>query len=135
MNEKRWNAVRQFYVESFGINPDVVDLMASNEILLMCVSGASNRSISLTLNMDESDVQEIISTILDFSGWTVDLDVNPLKIYSSLGYKGGYRRFTAFYDEMTKLYFTVIDDKKIQTMFRTCRVYEQIAQRLDAEWK
>ena len=140
MNELRWNAVRQFYMESFGISPDLVDLMASNEILLMCVSGSSNCSISRILNIDEESINEIISTIFDFDGWEEDLEFSPYHIYeqdeSNIAFIGsivdlfiGTGRVN-----LSKPNKGSITIEEIDLMYRICTIYRSIEDKLEKEW-
>jgi hypothetical protein len=106
MNEERWKVIRQFYMDTFGISPDLVDLLADKDILTMCVSGASNRSISTALDIEEEDVKKVIQAIFDFNGWEKDLSINPLILNDVL-------------------------DKGILEMIAT---YNKISERIDKEW-
>lgn len=129
MNDKRWNIVRQFYMDSFGIAPELVDLMASNEILLMCVSGSSNESISRILNIDEDDIEEIISLIFDFKGWEKDLNFNPYRIYRE------DPDYIAFVGSIVDSRGTEDGDiDTINTMFFNCQIYSEIEEKLDLNW-
>ena len=129
MNEKKWNNIRQFYMESFGIAPELVDLMASNEVVLMCVSGSSNESISSILNMDIESISEILDVILSFSGWTKDLEFNPYNYYKEdstlIGFIGSIRE--ACSDDTITLDI-------ITTMYNICKTYDQIEGTLDRDW-
>jgi len=131
MNEKRWEVVRQFYMESFGIVPELVDLMASNEILLMCVSGSSNSSMSKILNIDEDSISEIILTIFDFSGWKEDLDINPLHVYEQ---DNSYISFVGAIAETRIGKETTITISDIDLMFRICEIYKSIEEKLEIGW-
>lgn len=132
MNEERWNLIRDFYVSNFGVSPELVDLMASNDILLMCVSGSSNTSISKVLNIDEKSIKEIISLVLDFDGWTQDLDLNPYSIFNNIALMGRilFRDFKI--EIMSVAPHTKISEMEI--MYRVCRVYDKISTKLDREW-
>jgi hypothetical protein len=132
MNEERWNAVRQFYMESFGIAPELVDLMASNEVLLMCVSGSSTPAISRLLNIDEESVSEILTTIFDFPGWAYDLDYSPYNLYREdptyLSFVGAIR------EQMDVRHDFDVGIEEIDTMFSLCEIYARIEERLEMEW-
>ena len=133
MNEERWNLVRQFYMDSFGVSPELVDLMASNEILLMCVSGASNSSISRILNIDMEDVQDIISTILNFKGWEDDLEFCPYRIYQE---DNEYISFVGSIAELIEHFvLTEWDIDDINTMYFNCQIYSEIEDKLEVGWK
>ena len=129
MNEKKWNEVRQFYMNSFGIAPELVDLMASNDILLMCVSGSSNSAISKLLNIDEDAIKEIVSTILNFDGWTTDLDFNPYKIYQE---DPSFISFVGCIAEMNNPEVTI---DMIKVMHLSCIIYSEIEELLENGWK
>lgn len=134
MNEKKWNAVRQFYMDSFGISPELVDLMASNEVLLMCVSGSSNESISVILNIDMGDVREILDTILNFSGWETDLEYSPFKIYEE------DNEYISFVGSIVEINFASkgnpeLDIDEINTMYFNCKTYASIEERLSVGWQ
>ena len=132
MNEAKWEVVRQFYMDSFGIAPELVDLMASNEILLMCVSGSSNESISKILNIDVDAVTEILDVVLSFPGWNKDLEFSPYNIYkqdnSFIGFVGTIVETIG--NEQTD---TTID--AITLMYSSCRIYEEVEEMLDVGWK
>jgi hypothetical protein len=136
MNEEKWNDVKQFYVNSFGISPELVDLLADNDILTLCVSGSSNATISTNLDIDVECVNEIILNILDFTGWKYDLDINPLNVYNDLAFidnKGGYPLYKEFDAIIIKKDPSIVD-KDRKTMFRLCKLYDSISSRLDKEW-
>lgn len=136
MKESQWNEIKEFYKERFGINPEIVDLMASNDVLLMSVSGSSNKSISTLLDIDESYVKDILSTVLDFEGWDTDLSISPYLIYERLSNatsKSGYPLFREFTEEISVIHdFDSVDSLK--TMFRICRIYDKISELIDKEW-
>ena len=136
MKEEKWNDVRQFYMSSFGISPKLVDLLADNDILTMCVSGSSNSTISKSLDIDIESVNEVVLNILDFTGWKYDMSMNPLSIYNDLAVsknKGGYPLFKEFDAVITKK-DPGIGDKDRKTMFRLCKLYDSISSRLDKGW-
>lgn len=133
MTEKTWEILRNFYKDNFGINPDVVDLVASNDILLMSVSGSSNHSISVMLDVDESVIVDVLRTVLDFDGWGDDLLTNPYYTFSYLC-NMGKTLFKDFRNEVVSTFGTTVKDADIQTMFRVCRTYDKISERLEREW-
>ena len=123
-------------MNSFGISPELVDLLADNDILIMCVSGSSNATISKNLDIDIESINEIILNILDFTGWKYDMDINPLSIYNDLAFlenKGGYPLFKEF-DIIISKKNPDIGEKDRKTMFRLCKLYDSISSRLDKEW-
>lgn len=134
MNEKRWNVVRQFYMDSFGIAPELVDLMACNDVLLMCVSGSSNYSISRLLNIDDVAILEILSTVLNFNGWKEDLPFNPYACYVSLPSVVGNSLYSSFRNEVIIVFGPHIIEGDIDIMYRVCKIYSEIEAKLDRDW-
>ena len=132
MNKERWEAVRQFYQEKFGIQPDTVDLFASNDILVLCTSGCSNKSISNTLDIDEESIQDVIELVFDFPGWEKDLDVNGYSIYSYI-VNTGNGTFMDFKNEIVHLCPSMKADA-VKTLFLICEEYLKISTRLENEW-
>jgi hypothetical protein len=133
MNEERWNAVRKFYMDNFNITPELVDLMASNDVLLMCVSGSSNSSISKILDIDEATVAEIIHTVFNFSGWGSDIELNPYNLYKD---DSSYISFVGSVVDLN-LEFNLnpaLGIEQINTMYFNCLIYSEIEDKLDKEW-
>jgi hypothetical protein len=120
-------------MESFGIAPELVDLMASNEILLLCVSGSSNTSISNLLNIEEDAVKDIITTIFDFDGWKEDLEFSPYRIFeeseSYLAFVGTIAELRSEFNVEPNI---TIDD--INVMYLNCQTYSRIEDQLEQGW-
>ncbi len=133
MNDTRWNIIREFYSKNFNIPEDLVDLVASNDIILMCVSGSSNSSISRILDIDEDSIKDILSTVLDFNGWEYDLQLNPYRVFNDLANKGK-TLFQPFQEELISSFGPLLVDEDIKTMFRICRIYSKLELLLDREW-
>ena len=135
MSNPNWNDIRQFYLDNFGIAVDLVDLLADSDILTMCASGSSNESIAISTDIGINDVKKVLLSIYNFSGWSVDLDINPLGIYEELystTFKSGHNLYKLFSDECLKLKpRTSIDTK---TMFRICQICKKIEERIEIEW-
>lgn len=132
MREEGWKHLKQFYRESFGISEDVVDLLACNDVLLLCASGSSTDSISKALDIDLSDIKDILLTVFDFQGWKIDLDFNPYSVFCYLHNMDRYS-YKDFSNEVTPI-SSLKDENSIATMFRICVVYEGISLKLDKEW-
>lgn len=132
MNKDNWEAVKKFYVETFNVTDDLVDLVADSEILHMCATGASNLSISNTLDIDIEIVKTVISSVYDFDGWATDLEINPYKEFEKFRDRGQYL-FVDFdrHIESVSPYSGV----PIMDMFRSCKSYERIKINIDSNWK
>lgn len=137
MNEQTWNEIKKFYKEVFGIDEELVELMACDNVLLMCASGSSNPSIAHTLELDIGSVNEIISRIFGFEGWQVDLPFNPYRLFNDLVTNGKalFADFKQAAVYLMSLRGLVMTDSYIEIMFRICRVYSNIERDLEREWK
>ena len=127
--------VKKFYLDNFGIKPDLVELLADNDILTMCASGSSNKSISDMFDIEESDIEEVLLAIFSFAGWKDDLEINPLYIYNALeteSFASGLFLFNKF-KVWIPAYLDYTQDQ-IKTMFRLCKRYTSIANRIEREW-
>ena len=137
MKEEKWNEIKQFYLDSFGISPDLVDLLADNDILVMCASGSSNKSISAHLDIDIRSIKEIIQSVYSFPGWEEDIEFNPLQIFNELLDSGDYL-FGDFKssvtDQIDNFGLEPIRTGGLRIMFRVCKLYESISERLEKEW-
>lgn len=80
-----YEAVKEFYVEKFNLDPELVDLNSNYVILLMCASGASNESISKFLDIPEHSIELVLNEVFGFEGREKDLDSNPYKVYCNGG--------------------------------------------------
>ena len=78
-----WEDIKEFYNNEFGISPELVDVMSSLEILVMCVSGYSNATISKTLSISEREVSSVIRNYLRFDGFSTDLKYSPIREYGT----------------------------------------------------
>ncbi len=84
MENETWNQIKQFYKDKFDVEPALVDIMADYDIIKLCATGASNKSIANILKLEPYDVSCIIDKRLGFKGWTNDLKFNPLQTYKNL---------------------------------------------------
>lgn len=60
MLKKSWIEWKQFYKTKFGIDDEVVELMANYQILRLAHDGFSIESIASTLDISEEEAKEII---------------------------------------------------------------------------
>lgn len=127
-----WEDVKRFYVKEFGIDPKLVDLVAMSDVLLLSVSGSSNNSISRFLNIDLEAIKEILDTVLDFSGWEIDLEFNPYSIYVNL-INNEQLESSIFLREINGI-DTFQTISQVSQMYRICSIYYTIERRIDQEW-
>lgn len=121
--KEHWEAVKNFYVEKFGIDPELVDLNSNYSILVMCASGASNSSISKFLDIPEGSVELVLNEVFSFTGWTADLPFNPYKLY--LQSEGDS-------DKMAKQLPSY--SISLYLVYKMCETMERIDARLKNEW-
>lgn len=76
-----WDEIKQFYRDKFDIEPEIVDLFCDFSVLLLCVSGSSNKSISEFLDIDIDEVENVNQKYFGFGGWIKDLPINPIRLY------------------------------------------------------
>ena len=127
-----WEDIKRFYVETFGVDAKLVDLVAMSDILILSVSGSSNDSISRFLNIDQEVVKEILDTVLDFDGWKEDLNLNPYSIYINL-FNNDQLTSADFLKEVLAV-DNVQKASQVQDMYRICSIYCSIERRIDQEW-
>jgi len=123
--ENKWEAVKQFYTEKFNIDPELVDLNSNYTILLMCASGASNKTISSFLDIPEHSIELILNEVFGFTGWFQDLDINPYKTYC---------KFYGDQDKCNEVFWSDSRTIALGTVFEMCKVMERIEKRLEDEW-
>jgi len=81
MKNKNWKNLKDFYKNCFKIDGKVMEMLADYDVVLLCVSGLSNKTISNFLGICTSEVRKIIMKNLHFLGWEDDLDWNPYYFY------------------------------------------------------
>jgi len=120
-----WNEVVNFYEEKLGIPQHIVNYLAVDEALRLCVSGLNNGKIASLLRYEyQSYVDDITREFLDFAGWYRDLDVNPWHIYRR---QKDYYGFRTEYSLLTKVDNYDIIDKA----YDLCKKYEIIRKEID----
>jgi hypothetical protein len=81
MINKNWKQLKKFYKTQFNLNGEILEILADYDVLLLCVSGLSNLTISKFLDITTSEVRKIIMKNLHFLGWEEDLKWNPYYFY------------------------------------------------------
>lgn len=109
MENNLWDNVKKFYKERFGIDAELVDIMSNRDVLLMFVSGYSTSTISTSLNIEESEINDVIYRYLGTVGWDKDLSISPIRMYR--------------------------DGKNLpDDMKEACRIYEMLEEALNEKW-
>lgn len=129
-----WDCVKEFYKTTFGIDEWIVELYANLDILQLCASGASNRSIAKFTDLDLDDVVEIILTTFNFPGWKEDLPVNPYKLWLECE-PLGINAEVKFASEMEMALSHVKDrEDLIYQGYWISKVMKEIEERIADEW-
>lgn len=121
-----WEYIKDFYQNEFGIEDWVVELYANLDVLLLCASGASNESISKFTEIPLEEVKEIIRKTFMFDGWTVDLGINPYKLYCDVNGDP-----TSFKGYITTFF---LDNKIKEFIFTICKTMKEIEEKIKDEW-
>jgi hypothetical protein len=122
-----WEYVKDFYKEHFGIEGWVVELYANLDILTLCASGASNKTITEVCDIELDDLVEILMHTFKFPGWYADLPINPYKLYSDLD--GDYDKFFAEAKISNVFELRIIPD-----VYSICKTLKELEERIADEW-
>lgn len=122
-----WEYVKEFYKTHFGIDEWVIELYANLDILQLCASGASNKSIVEFCDLEEDDVVEILMNTFKFPGWKIDLPINPYKVFSNVG-----ESEEAFHKEIKDS--NIFELKTITDVYKLCKTMKDIEERIADEW-
>ena len=137
--EDLWNIIKCFYIKTFGVSSEMVEMMASDNILLLSASGVSNSKISEALDIEMDSVITAICTYLSnddisFSGWEESLKVNPFAIYQMLILLTGDDDYNLYKAEILSMDSSILEDI-IHTSYMISKLYFDIDCVLDEEWK
>lgn len=128
-----WEAVKKFYKDTFGTDAWVVELYANLDILLLCSSGASNKSITNLLEIDTEEVEKVVESTFHFEGWVEDLRINPYSIYCCM-YNMGENELDDFKKEIGIVSEYAYDLNQIQFMYEMCKTMHDIESKIRDEW-
>lgn len=133
MNNDRWEFVASLLEDKFNIPRETIDLVASIDVLKMCVSGSSNKSISRFLDISEQSVEDTVQKYLGFPGWNNDLDLNIYQVGKNLD-KYRYMNLETFTNEVKAVspYYT---DDVIEEMYLACITLQNIENKIEKDWK
>ncbi len=115
-----WSLLKHFYNVKFNIPNRVVDYIAVQDILKKSISGYGNSRIAYSIGETIIYIKEVLNEFLDFGGWTLDLDVNPLAIYNRSN-----NSFINFRQEILML-TALMSDPDIYVSFYLCKKYKKI---------
>ncbi|MEM4134559.1 MAG: hypothetical protein QXV73_05120 [Candidatus Micrarchaeia archaeon] len=115
-----WDVIKSFYKNTFNIPTLYIDYIACYPILIDCVTGYSNASISRRNRVPEDYVQDVIIDFLNFLGWEEDLDINPYAIYKKTS--GNFEFFTQ--EVLISSAYLTLED--IKFIFRICKRFNKL---------
>lgn len=125
MDEKLWKDVLNFYKDTFGIPNDIIENLASYDIMYLCCTGLSNETISIDLDVDIDAVSKVLKDKLNFVGWYKDLDISPLFVYNSVN---GVRDL---YIASVMAVKGLIDNVYVNKSYTICRKFEKIEREIN----
>lgn len=141
MNNPCWETVKEFYKEKFGITEWVLEMYANIDILTLCVSGASNKSIESLTEIPREDVKQVIQDVFGFAGWGEDIPINPYKMFCNYGGKiCSIEHFIDFDKELSmelSKYSSFVHNEwttKIQRIYYMCETMYDIERKIKDEW-
>jgi hypothetical protein len=124
-----WETIKSFYREKFGTAPEMVELAPVLDLLRLCASGASNKSIANFFNESEEGLMELFDAHLGFMGWKQDLSFSPLKLYKELDKPDGQTFADAII--LKHGYKLNID---LGHMYESARLVERLERLFDETW-
>lgn len=127
--QELYNQIKQFYKEKFGIDAELVDIVSVFDILKLCASGASNKSISCFLDESEILISQIVDAYLGFNGWKEDLFFSPLKLYKDLESP----EEVDFVNKVVEIYGYKWN-MDLHRMYESARLAEDMEKLLDEKW-
>jgi hypothetical protein len=126
--ETLWDVIKEFYKQHYNIPPEIIDYIAVNPILMKCASGYGNKRIGCAIDEPIDYIKEIIEKYYGFTGWTIDLDVNPLALYNRT--VKNYGDFVYFEQEI-KMVSVFMTDTNIKLAWNICRKYYLIKKEVE----
>jgi hypothetical protein len=119
-----WDLLKDFYRKELGIDPKVIDYIATFQILKLAVEGKSISNIALSQNVDEIYVQQTLLELLEFSGLEQDTGFNARSIYKRYPYN-----WYAF-DSTAKSLQPGFSDSMSLQMFKVNKVFDEIERKV-----
>lgn len=131
-----WETVRDFYKEKFGIESWVVEMYANMDILSLCVSGASNKTIEKFLEIPIEDIKATLDDTFSFSGWEQDLPVNPYKVFEENSQHPLDVSIVLFDNEISNSLEPYENFRNVDTvlLYYMCKTVEEIERKIKDEW-
>jgi hypothetical protein len=129
MTDKLWNDVKDFYNSRFGIAPELVDIAPVLDLLRLCASGSSNKTIAKFFNESEEGLIKLFDAYLGFMGWEKDLSFSPLQLYKGMGCPTG----DLFTNEVIQKFGYKLN-MDLARMYESARIVEKLERLFDEKW-
>lgn len=106
---RTWTAIRKNLSKILNISPEILDFLSNYDIILLSLSGMSNKDISKKLNISESSVKKAILITIgascnNWDGFRESGCLNPYFVMKSLNKElGRVPTEVEFSDEMQRL--------------------------------
>lgn len=135
-----WEVIKEFYQDKFGIDGWVIEMYANLDILILCASGASNRTIESFLEIPLDEIKKVIQDVFGFGGWGEDLPINPYKMFCS--YNGiissveHFKDFLAYLDSEISKFPSLEEFRTVkgEQLFYLCETMYDIERKIQDEW-
>jgi hypothetical protein len=118
MINKNWLRIRDDLSRISGIDPDVIDLIATWDVIELFVQGHSNKEIASRFDMDTTDIETILQSRFGHDGWKEHLDFNPIMCYNETRDEEEYWGLAYGRSQMPEY---ILD-----TSYRICPTYEYL---------
>jgi len=124
-----WETIKTFYREKFGISPELVDFAPNLDVLRLCASGSSTKSIAAFFGESPDDLAQLIDAYLGFMGWREDLSFSPLKLYKELERPNE----ADFVDQVVIRYGHKLN-MDLHRMYESASMVEKLERLFDEKW-
>lgn len=122
-----YEAVKRLYKEIYGIDEDIIDLLADYDIMYNCVVGLSNTEISDLLGIDIEIIKNVLENRFNFIGWKYSLDFSPLYIYNKVN-----GIWELYYETVSKI--LRVSDELVKLSYRLCKDFINYEKFLDERY-
>lgn len=120
-----WEVIKNSYKNNFNIPDDILEYYANFEIIRRCANGYSNSRISYSLNESITYISNVLLDSLEFPGWEVDLDFNPIAVYNRCD-----DNYTKYYQDVIMITF-ITSDRFIALSFILCQKFKEIERKIN----
>ena len=131
-----WEEVKKFYQDTFGIDSWAVEVMANLDILVLCASGASNKSISIFTDIGCDEVSGVIKQTFSFDGWEENLPINPYSMYKEFIHSTLPYSTSMYVVQIRQLLLPYPSFRHLDAefIFTLCKTMDEIESRIYEEW-